>query len=65
MLALPTEAGLRKKLKFNDDGTLWYWSLHSGNTGFELVALPEEFGTVCTSGNLYLSHNQLSCLPNV
>ena len=47
---------------FNDDGTLRHWNLGSWTTGFELVALPEEFGTVRTTGVLGLG-SQLSYLP--
>eukprot|EP00656_Telonema_subtile_P055471 TRINITY_DN8595_c0_g1_i2.p1 TRINITY_DN8595_c0_g1~~TRINITY_DN8595_c0_g1_i2.p1 ORF type:complete len:392 (+),score=85.81 TRINITY_DN8595_c0_g1_i2:101-1276(+) len=50
---------IRKGLQFNDDGTLNTWQL--SNCG--LVALPAEFGTVRTTGDLKLFNNQLTSLP--
>ena len=50
-----TEAQLRKGMRFNGDGTLESWDL----SGCNLTALPEEFGAVRTTGDLWLSHNQL------
>eukprot|EP00658_Telonema_sp_P-2_P079021 TRINITY_DN7551_c0_g1_i2.p4 TRINITY_DN7551_c0_g1~~TRINITY_DN7551_c0_g1_i2.p4 ORF type:complete len:155 (-),score=34.08 TRINITY_DN7551_c0_g1_i2:49-513(-) len=52
------EAKIRKGLRFNGDGTLQHWFLECG-----LTALPEEFGTVRTTGSLDLNGNQLASLP--
>ena len=51
----------------NGDGSLHNWNLsaYSGHPldGFPLVALPEEFGAVRTTGDLSLNGNQISSLP--
>ena len=52
------EAKIRAGLRFNG-GRLEYWNL----SGCNLSALPEEFGTVRTTGDLVLRHNQLESLP--
>ena len=52
------EAKIRKGLRFNG-GRLEHWVLG----GCNLSALPEEFGTVRTTGDLWLEHNQLESLP--
>ena len=41
------------------DGTLESWNL----IGCNLTALPEEFGAVRTTGDLWLNNNQLTSLP--
>ena len=52
------EAKIRKGLRFNG-GRLEQWDLRACN----LSALPEEFGTVRTTGALDLNNNQLKSLP--
>ena len=53
-----TEAKLREGLSFNGD-TLKRWDLRECN----LTALPEEFGAVRTTGDLWLHNNKLTSLP--
>eukprot|EP00656_Telonema_subtile_P005572 TRINITY_DN1252_c0_g1_i1.p1 TRINITY_DN1252_c0_g1~~TRINITY_DN1252_c0_g1_i1.p1 ORF type:complete len:189 (+),score=29.07 TRINITY_DN1252_c0_g1_i1:254-820(+) len=53
------EAKIRTGARFNRDGTLQQWSLDHCS----LDALPEEFGTVCTTGTLNLYSNRLTSLP--
>lgn len=55
-----TEQRLRERLRLNPDGSIISWDL----AGCRLVALPKLFGSVCTSGDLLLSNNQLSSLPD-
>lgn len=54
-----TAKQLRDGLSFNSDGTLEKWCLRDSN----LTRLPKEFGTVCTTGDLWLSCNELTSLP--
>jgi len=54
-----TEEDIRQGLRFHADGRLEYWNLH----GCALTALPEEFGTVRTTGHLVLDGNQIASLP--
>ena len=54
-------------MQLNGDGSLHNWDL-CGYPGYPLdgcplVALPEEFGAVRTTGDLDLSHNRLASLP--
>ena len=54
-----TEARLRQDLLFRADGKLHHWSLSRCG----LTALPEEFGTVRTTGDLVLCGSQIASLP--
>ena len=54
-----TEEGIRRGLRFHADGRLQFWNLY----GCALTALPEEFGTVRTTGDLRLDGNQIASLP--
>eukprot|EP00656_Telonema_subtile_P006652 TRINITY_DN13081_c0_g1_i1.p1 TRINITY_DN13081_c0_g1~~TRINITY_DN13081_c0_g1_i1.p1 ORF type:complete len:276 (-),score=46.55 TRINITY_DN13081_c0_g1_i1:77-904(-) len=53
-----TESALREGLRFDVDGVLVDWDLSR-----RLSALPEEFGGVRTTRDLWLQNNQLRSLP--
>eukprot|EP00656_Telonema_subtile_P019695 TRINITY_DN2091_c0_g1_i11.p2 TRINITY_DN2091_c0_g1~~TRINITY_DN2091_c0_g1_i11.p2 ORF type:complete len:173 (+),score=28.55 TRINITY_DN2091_c0_g1_i11:329-847(+) len=52
-------AKMIRGLRFNPDGTLQSWNLF----GCNLTALPGQFGTVRATGDLHLSANLLTTLP--
>ena len=55
-----TEEQLREKLVFNEDDSIRHWDLSKLN----LVQLPESFGFIQITGDLFLSRNKLSSLPD-
>ena len=55
-----TKEQLREKLVFNEDDSIRHWDLSKLN----LVQLPESFGFIQITGNLYLYENQLISLPD-
>ena len=54
-----TEERLRGDLSYNPDDTVESWDLSSCG----LTALPEEFGALELTGNLFLNNNQIESLP--
>ena len=54
-----SERKLRKKLVFNDNGSIDSWILSKCN----LIALPASFGYMRVAGPLELYNNQLTALP--